>query len=144
MKFFDRWTRRQKEKASKDGVKAEKSAASVSVGKKEEAVLAPTVKPQARKFHPASALLLAPLVTEKSTYGQSEGQYGFKVRPAANKCEIKKAVEALYGVKVEKVRMINYQGKKKRYGRLSGRRKDWKKAIVSLKPGYKIEIHQSV
>ena len=145
MNFFDRWTRQQKKKETKKEVKkAEKQTPVVPVVKKEETAPAPIAPPQAKKFHPSSHLLLSPLVTEKSTYGQSEGQYGFKVRVEANKNEIKKAVEALYGVKVKKVGMMNYQGKNKTYGRRSGKRKDWKKAIVSLKPGFKIEIHQSV
>ncbi|MEK9183258.1 MAG: 50S ribosomal protein L23, partial [Patescibacteria group bacterium] len=97
-----------------------------------------------KKYHPASRLLLKPLVTEKITYLQSNGQYGFEVLPSANKLEVKKAIEAIYGVQVVKVRMINIMGKEVRYGRVFGQRKDRKKAIITLKKGERIELHKNV
>ncbi len=99
---------------------------------------------KAKKYHPASHWLVKPLVTEKITYLQSDGQYGFEVLPSANKQEIKKAIEAIYGVNVIKVRMINCAGKQVRYGRMSGQRKDRKKAIITLKKGERIEVHKNV
>ncbi|MEK7190109.1 MAG: 50S ribosomal protein L23 [Patescibacteria group bacterium] len=97
-----------------------------------------------RKHHPANRLLVKPLVTEKITYLQSDGKYGFEVLPVANKQEVKKAIEAIYNVHVVKVHMINCLGKKVRYGRMSGKRKDRKKAIVTLKKGERIEVHKNV
>jgi large subunit ribosomal protein L23 len=64
----------------------------------------------------------------------------FKVRPDANKIEVKKAIEALFKVKVEKVRVARYLGKVRRVGRSMGRRSDWKKAYVTLREGDKIDF----
>jgi large subunit ribosomal protein L23 len=64
----------------------------------------------------------------------------FKVRPDANKIEVKKAVEVLFKVKVEKVRLARYLGKIRRVGRSMGRRSQWKKAYVTLKEGDKIDF----
>jgi large subunit ribosomal protein L23 len=80
-----------------------------------------------------------PLITEKTT-GLKETQrtLGFEVHRDATKPEIKKAVEALFGVKVEDVRVANVHGKVKRQGRYSGKRPDWKKAYVVLKKDEKM------
>ncbi|MBC8204698.1 50S ribosomal protein L23 [bacterium] len=86
-----------------------------------------------------------PLVTEKITNLQENlNQYAFQVDRLANKIEIKKAVEERFDVHVEKVRTMNYQGKLKRMGRFEGRRASWKKAIVTLKAGQKIELFENV
>jgi large subunit ribosomal protein L23 len=79
-----------------------------------------------------------PLVTEKSTLQKETlGAICFEVHPDATKPEIKKAVELLFNVKVDRVRVANFQGKLKRQGRFVGRRRDWKKAWVVLKQGEK-------
>jgi large subunit ribosomal protein L23 len=86
-------------------------------------------------------ILQAPLITEKgSLLGETTNQVLFKVRPDANKVEVKKAVEALFKVKVVKVRMIRYLGKIRRVGRNAGRLPRWKKAYVTLKEGDKIDF----
>ena len=80
-----------------------------------------------------------PLVTEKSTVAkETQRAVVFEVHRDATKPEIKKAVESLFGVKVAGVRVLNVHGKVKRQGRHSGRRPDWKKAYVVLKPGEKM------
>jgi large subunit ribosomal protein L23 len=83
--------------------------------------------------------LRRPLITEKTT-NLKEGQrtLAFEVHRDATKPEIKKAVETLFGVKVENVRVANVHGKVKRQGRFAGRRPDWKKAYVVLKKGEKM------
>ncbi|MFH1193942.1 MAG: 50S ribosomal protein L23 [bacterium] len=91
-----------------------------------------------------NAILIKPLITEKISDGAVLGKYGFMVAPNANKLDVKKAVSNLYGVKVEKVRIVNSIGKSVRYGRSFGKRKDWKKAIVSLAQGEKIEVYEGV
>ena len=79
------------------------------------------------------SVILKPIVTEKMTaQGDKMNRYGFQVERTANKVEIKKAVEQLFGVKVEKVNTISVKGKKKRMGRSEGYTSDWKKAIVTL------------
>jgi len=88
-------------------------------------------------------VLKAPLVTEKVTKLQeSLNQYVFRVDRRANKIEIKQAVERRFGVKVTKVRTMNVRGKLKRLGRFTGRQPDWKKAIITLSEGDKIDLFE--
>ncbi|MCM1007986.1 MAG: 50S ribosomal protein L23 [Clostridiales bacterium] len=77
-------------------------------------------------------IILKPVITEKSMDELQAGKYTFKVATDANKAEIKKAVEVLFGVKVAKVNTMNCNGKEKRVGRFVGKTSDWKKAIVTL------------
>ena len=90
-------------------------------------------------------LILRPLVTEKLE-GLREGknQYAFEVRADLNKIEIARGIELRFEVKVKSVRTQRIGGKQKRMGRHSGFRRDWKKAIVTLKPGHKIELFEGV
>ncbi len=86
-------------------------------------------------------VLRGPMLTEKGTMlKESENKILFKVARNANKIEIKKAVETIFKVKVERVTTMNYDGKIKRMGRYEGRRPDWKKAIVKLKEGEKLDF----
>ena len=86
-------------------------------------------------------VIQAPLISEKgSLLTEAANQVMFKVRPDANKIEIKRAVETLFKVKVEKVRVARYLGKIRRVGRSMGRRSDWKKAYVTLREGDKIDF----
>ena len=90
------------------------------------------------------AVLVQPLLTEKITgLREKTNTVGFVVHPDANRLQIKQAVETLLKVKVEKVNVLNVQGKTKRLGRFSGKRSDWKKAIVTLKKGEKLEMYES-
>ena len=86
-------------------------------------------------------IIQAPLVTEKGSFLVEKGnQVLFRVRPDANKIEVKKAVEVLFKVKVVKVRVVRYLGKIRRVGRNMGRLPQWKKAYVTLKEGDKIDF----
>lgn len=80
------------------------------------------------------------LRTEKSTQIQPQNKYVFAVEKKANKIQIKKAIEKLYNVRVRAVNTVILHGKWRRVGRSEGRRPDWKKAIVTLKEGDKIEV----
>jgi large subunit ribosomal protein L23 len=81
-------------------------------------------------------VLLAPQVSEKSTFvGEKHNQYVFRVAADATKPEIKAAVELMFKTKVRSVQVSNVKGKEKRFGRHVGRRRNWKKAYVSLMPG---------
>ncbi len=81
-------------------------------------------------------VLQGPCLTEKATLAQEkEGTVAFKIHPKANKIEVKKAVEAMFDVKVKDVRTVSMRGKKKRVGRTLGRTSDWKKAYVTLGKG---------
>ncbi len=85
-------------------------------------------------------VLVSPVVTEKSTMGSQYGQVTFKVVPDATKPEIKRAVESLWNVKVEKVNTLITKGKEKRFKGRVGRRSDMKKAIVTLAKGQTIDL----
>jgi large subunit ribosomal protein L23 len=83
-------------------------------------------------------IIRRPLVTEKSTgMKETANVIAFEVAPDANKIQVKKAVEELFKVKVDEVRLLNMRGKIKRLGRFAGRRRDWRKAYVKLAEGQK-------
>ena len=94
----------------------------------------------------AHDVIVAPLITEKTTLLKEKGPVlTFRVDRRANKVEIRHAVETLFKVKVAHVRTQNAWGKRKRVGRYEGRRPDWKKAYVTLRPGQKpIEYFEAV
>lgn len=95
-------------------------------------------------------IIIKPIVTEKQTLitDKKENRVGFRVIPKANKLQIKAAVESLYGVNVVKVNTMNYDGKRKsRYtksGVISGKEAAFKKAIVTLKEGQKIDFFSNI
>jgi large subunit ribosomal protein L23 len=78
-----------------------------------------------------------PIITEQSMEGVESKKYVFEVARDANKIEIKKAIEEIFGVEVAKVNTMNYMGKEKRQGVFVGRRPAWKKAVVTLKENSK-------
>ncbi|MFH1456669.1 MAG: 50S ribosomal protein L23 [Patescibacteria group bacterium] len=88
--------------------------------------------------------LIRPITTEKVSMLGAQDQYVFEVNSKTNKIEIKKAVYDLYGVSPAKVNIINVRGKMTRYGRNFGKKKNWKKAVVVLKQGEKIEVYEGV
>ncbi|MET0028684.1 MAG: 50S ribosomal protein L23 [Candidatus Thiodiazotropha sp.] len=86
-------------------------------------------------------VLLSPLVSEKSSIvADQNAQYTFRVSTDATKREIAKAVEMLFEVQVDRVQVVNVKGKQKNFGRIRGKRSDWKKAYVRLKPGSDIDF----
>ena len=90
---------------------------------------------------PARDIIIRPLMTEKSMRQKEEpNTVTFRVRPDANKVEIRAAVEQVFNVKVADVRTASFEGKLKRMGKHIGRRVDWKKAIVTLQEGHKIDL----
>jgi large subunit ribosomal protein L23 len=91
------------------------------------------------------AVIRKVLITEKGTVlRETQQQYCFEVAREANKIEIKRAVEKVFNVKVDAVQTMQLRGKTKRQGRYAGRRNDWKKAIVTLKPDQKIELFEQI
>ena len=87
------------------------------------------------------SVLVRPLMTEKSMQRKEElNAVTFKVTVDANKVEIRQAVEKVFNVKVATVRTASHEGKWKRMGKHEGRRPSWKKAIVTLAPGHKIDL----
>ncbi len=85
-------------------------------------------------------VILAPVITEKSTQGSEHNQVTFRVAKDATKPEVKAAVEALFGVKVKAVNTLNQKGKVKRFRGRLGKRNDVKKAIVTLEEGQMIDV----
>ena len=89
-------------------------------------------------------IILAPRVSEKATMAADKSKHiVFKVSPQANKTDIKKAVELMFTVKVDSVRTLNVKGKTRRFGKVEGRTKDWKKAYVKLQAGHDISFAQA-
>lgn len=89
-------------------------------------------------------ILRRPIVTEKSTALQAMNKYAFEVYPWANKIQIKQAVEKAFNVKVAAVNVMIVPGKEKRMGRRLTVTPEWKKAVVTLKPGFKITLVEGV
>lgn len=88
-----------------------------------------------------SNVIKAPVVSEKSTNAaENENRFVFKVANQATKLQVKKSVELMFDVEVEKVQLLNVKGKTKRFGRFMGKRSDWKKAYVKLKEGHDIDF----
>lgn len=97
----------------------------------------PSMKQQERLMQ----VILAPVISEKSTFvADKHEQVIFRVIPDATKPEIKAAVELMFKVQVESVKVAIVKGKEKRFGRFNGRRNNWKKAYICLKPGQEINF----
>jgi len=87
-------------------------------------------------------IIVRPLITEKNTILMEENKYTFEVLRDASKPEIKRAVESIFNVSVARVHTVNVRGKLRRRGREVGYTRDWKKAIVTLAPGDRIELFE--
>lgn len=86
-------------------------------------------------------IIKSPVITEESTIQtDTRNQYTFRVDPRANKNQIRDAIERVFNVKVVRVNTMNYQGKARRRGRTVGRTPHWKKAVITLRDGDKIEL----
>jgi len=97
--------------------------------------------PGARQQERLMQVLLAPVISEKSTYvADKHNQVIFRVVPDATKPEIKAAIELMFKVQVDSVQVVNVRGKGKRFGQSTGRRRHWKKAYVCLKEGQEIDF----
>jgi large subunit ribosomal protein L23 len=130
--------------------KTEKKPAKVSAAKKEKIEKKAEVKPAVNPVKSAAPkaknekfsyeVIKSPHISEKASYLAEQNQYIFEILPNYNKKEVKDAVEGIYGVDVLSVNMIKIPAKKRRLGRTEGFRKAYKKAIVKIKEGQKIEI----
>ncbi|MFA5135117.1 MAG: 50S ribosomal protein L23 [Patescibacteria group bacterium] len=103
-------------------------------------------KAKAKKLDTGDAyrVLLRPLITEKGSMLGVNNQYAFEVAPSSNKVEVRKAIRKVYGIDPIKVNVLNVSGKQVRYGRAEGVTKHWKKAIVTLPEGQKIDIQEGL
>jgi large subunit ribosomal protein L23 len=129
-----------KRKKQVEKKKLVKKQEKVLVEKKDEKKAEPTkVKSKSTEGFSYNAIK-QPHISEKASYLSEKDQYVFEVLPNYNKNEVKKAVEGIYGVDVLSVNMIKIPAKKRRLGRTEGFRKAYKKAVVKIKEGQKIEI----
>lgn len=106
----------------------------------------PAARPGEKKSVHGNAykIIMKPLVTEKVSGLGALDKYVFAVAKNTNKIEVAKAIKEIYGIKPVSVNVIRMIGKKARYGRISGRRKDWKKAIITLPKGETIKVYEGV
>lgn len=159
MGLLNNWLKKkQKEQLEKTGEKSKsivlkkeetakrEKAGEISKEQKEEKAASQTHPAKAKlpSQSIADKVLLRPLVTEKSAIAESVNKYSFVVAKRMNKQQIKKAVEDLYGIKPIAVNIFNVPGRQIRFGRIQGRRSDYKKAVVTLPPGKSIDIHTGV
>ncbi|MFQ5825739.1 MAG: 50S ribosomal protein L23 [Dehalococcoidia bacterium] len=93
---------------------------------------------------PLYEVLRRPVITEKATNLQAQNKYVFEAAPQANKIQIKEAVEMAFKVKVKAVNVMTVPGKTKRFGRRQVKGPSWKKAIVTLREGHKIQLFEGV
>ncbi len=149
MGLLDRWTKKTTTEQLKND---EKAKPTVSKGSKVVKKTAPAAEAVFEKKNGkevkhdsiAHRVLLRALVTEKSAIAESHNKYSFVVERFATKYEVKKAIADAYGVVPAAVHMLNYNGKRVRFGRSMGRRSDYKKAVVTLPAGKTIDLHEGV
>ncbi len=145
--IFKKRKQKEKQSATKKEVSAVKEKKSETESKKkDEKKQEKNIKKAAPREGTGDAykFLMRPLITEKVADLGMYGKYVFEVSPNANKVEIEKAIKKVYGVHPVKINIVNMGGKRRRFGRVSGQTKDWKKAIITLKPGDKIEVYEGV
>lgn len=147
------WNRFKKEKEQEvgKGAKAVKVSDSKKEKKTEKKVTKAAKETKTTKAVKGTAapeslekLILKPYITEKSAILAHDDQYVFVVDARANRIQVRNAVKAMYGVTPVRVNVQNYAGKRVRFGRIRGKQKNWKKAIVTLPKGTKIDVYEGV
>ena len=108
--------------------------------KKPEVPAVPKIKKEGKKFSRSWQVLRSPQVTEKASALAAKNDYVFRVFSRTNKKEVSRAVESIFGVDVLDVKIINVPERKRRLGKIKGNRPGYKKAVVRIKEGQKIEI----
>lgn len=140
---------KKQKKEKKEGEKKEEEKKETSKGEgkidrkdknKKEGKTSPTVLSGTESKFESWRVIDRPIISEKATFLEEQNKYVFKIANKANKNEVKKAIEALYRVKVKKITIINVKRKKRRLGRIQGYKSGYKKAIVTLEKGHKIEV----
>ena len=148
MSLLDKIFKKKKEKPKNLGKRIKKGKKEDLKRKEEGKSKKVKVKKKKRKISltPGIACTVrTPLITEKATFLSEKGQYVFEVERKSSKRRIKEVIEKIFSVNVEKVRVINIKGKVKKYrSRAEGKRRDRKKAIVTLSEGEKIELFEGI
>lgn len=124
--------------------KAEKAGAEKKGAKKKSSAKTASKKVTKMFSKMATKTILAPVISEKSAHLSDEGVLVFKVAKNANRVQVRNAFRELYKVTPTSVNIINVRGKRVRVGRIQGKRSDWKKALVRLPKGKKIDIFEGV
>jgi large subunit ribosomal protein L23 len=125
--------------------KEEKVAPEIKKKEEKPEIVKREVKKETKKdTGEAYRVLIKPLITEKVSFLGQYNQYVFEVSPNANKIQIAKAIENVYGVRPKSVNVLPIKGKEVRYGRTVGKTKERKKAVITLRPGEKIEVYEGV
>lgn len=145
MGLINKWfQKKQKAQLDEVGSKIAKTPKPEAAKVEKAEIVAESKKKEKPMAYDVYGILVKPLVTEKSAVAESTNKYSFMVKRTATKIQIKLAVESLYGVRPETVRVANIQGRRVRFGRAMGRRSDYKKAVVSLPKGKTINLHSGV
>ncbi|MBI5732280.1 MAG: 50S ribosomal protein L23 [Candidatus Magasanikbacteria bacterium] len=144
MSLFDRWTKkriRSKDKPLLEKKEIETGQKAPSFAEERNKEISKEISAKGQE---AFRVLLRPVVTEKTASRENQGVYSFEVFPGANKTEIKKAVEGVFGVKVKAVNIVLRKGKRVRFGRREGQRRGIKKALVFLEKGQTLSLYKNV
>lgn len=144
MGFFDKFKIKKPAEKSVKEMKPEKEAKALKPAIIKEKKIEGQPEEIKGKSQFAFRILLKPLITEKGANLAAQNKYIFSVNPQANKIEVKKAIRSIYRVDPVKVNICNFPGKQVRSGRHQGKTKAWKKAIITLKAGDKIEVYEGV
>jgi large subunit ribosomal protein L23 len=144
MGLLDKLTKKKEDKATEPKIASVEAEKKPKKAEKKVEKTETVSKRDGKKTGSAYRTIVRPYISEKAAQYEMHGLYTFVVDCKATKEEIKKAVFALYGVKPVSVRTAQFEGKKARFGKSSGRRKNWKKALVSLSKGTTITIHEGV
>lgn len=142
MKLLDFFKKKEKRKRQESAIPASKDSVSEKTETKEEkaAEVVKAAEKNLGESRHAATILRDPKITEKSTLMSEKGVYVFRVAKGSTKFEIKRAIEELYKVKVNKVNVMNTPSHKIKFGRKAGRRPGYRKAMISLAEGQKIEF----
>ena len=140
MSIFDRFKKTKKESKEVKAVKKEEAKETEVKETKEEKAIKLPKRVEKKAFSDAWHILQSPHVTEKSGMLAEKNHYVFKVSSSANKQQIKKAVQDLYGVAVDRVMVVNIPRKARKLGKSQGFKSGYRKAMVKLAEGEKIEI----
>lgn len=140
MSFLDRFSKKH-EKAPTNTSSEKKDVVEKAAQKKEVAVSA---KAQSHDTKDAYRVLLNPIVSEKAARGAEMKQYTFAIAIDATRIGVARAIKALYGVRPANVNIVRVKGKQVRFGRIAGKQKDWKKAVITLHAGDQLPVFEGV
>jgi len=144
MGLISKILKNKKTEESKPADKKEEAVKVEKKAKKQKENIIKTKRVKIGLYDNSDLILVSPLITEKAAIAESMNKYSFVVAKWASKSQIKKAVKNIYGVRPIKVNVTNVEGKRVKFRRISGKKNDFKKAVVTLPKGKTIDIHKGV